>query len=110
MAATPKRVERGMSREGGLAFLAAALAFTGNLRTCPAGFGQADGDCLFPAGDLLPGAAAPKRSAFPLAHRFFDFLRRLLAVLSTTTLLRHQSPPVRYLAIVSRLCSQPSKP
>src|SRR5687768_8905256 len=85
------------------AFLASALALPRHFRACAARFRQPDGDRLFTASDLRAGAAA-ERSALPLAHHLLDFFRCLLAVLSTAALLRHQQPPVSYMAMLSRLC------
>ena len=53
--------------------------------------------------------AVERRVLLALAHHLFDLLGRLPAVLPSTsllapTLLRHHSPPVRYLAMLSRLC------
>src|SRR5687767_7842902 len=86
-----------------LPFLGRALPLARHFRAGAARFGQPDGNGLFSAGDFLAGSAAAQRSALALAHDLLDLLGCLLAVFATATFLRHQSPPVRYLATLSRL-------
>src|SRR6187431_1538305 len=85
-----------------LPLLAAAFAFAGHLRACPARLGQHDRNGLLTAGDFLARSAAAERAALPLAHHLLDLLRCLSAVLSTPALFRHQSSPVWYLATLSQ--------
>src|SRR5690606_8166527 len=64
-----------------LARLASAGAlFLRHLRTFAPRLGQADGDGLLAAGDLLARAAAAQRAALAFVHGPFDLRRCLLAV------------------------------
>src|SRR5947208_11915969 len=78
------RSVRGSTRASLLLLGAALLRRRLLLRHFRAGaprLGEADGDGLLAALDLLARASALQRAAFPLVHRLFDLLRRFLAVL-----------------------------
>src|SRR5205807_9800688 len=63
--------------------LAAGPAPAGHLGARCAGLGEADGDGLLPAGDLLARAPGPERPALALAHGPLDLLRGLGPVLAS---------------------------
>lgn len=62
--------------------LAAAGLLPGNLSARPASFRKADCDRLFSACHLFAGSAALQGSSLALVHCLFNFLLRLLAILS----------------------------